>query len=89
MKHNVVKIVADEGVVIEAQAPLIVTASRATDIPAFYADWFFRRLNAGYVKWRNPFNGAYSYVSFANMSPATAADNYHTHCLHTQSETIL
>jgi hypothetical protein len=66
MKHNVVKIVADEGVVVEAQAPLIVSASRATDIPAFYANWFFRRLDAGYVKWRNPFNGAYSYVSFAN-----------------------
>jgi hypothetical protein len=47
MKHNVVKIVADDGVVVEAQAPLIVSASRATDIPAFYADWFFRRLNAG------------------------------------------
>ena len=26
---------------VKAQAPLIVSASRSTDIPAFYADWFF------------------------------------------------
>ena len=49
-----------------AQAPLIVSASRATDIPAFYADWFFRRLDKGYVRWRNPFSGQDSYVSFVN-----------------------
>lgn len=23
------------------QTPIIVSASRSTDIPAFYADWFF------------------------------------------------
>lgn len=48
-----------------AQAPVIISASRATDIPAFYADWFFRRLEKGYVRWRNPFSGQDSYVSFA------------------------
>ena len=27
-----------------AQAPVIVSSSRSTDIPAFYCDWFFHRL---------------------------------------------
>ena len=49
-----------------AQAPMIISASRATDIPAFYADWFLRRLENGYVRWRNPFSGQDSYVSFGN-----------------------
>jgi hypothetical protein len=37
-------------------APFILSASRATDIPAFYADWFMNRIRAGYFKWANPFN---------------------------------
>ena len=48
----------------EAQAPVIVSASRSTDIPAFYADWFFHRLKAGYSAWTNPFNGVKSFVSY-------------------------
>ena len=32
---------------VDAQAPIIVSASRSTDIPAFYADWFFDRLKKG------------------------------------------
>ncbi|WP_084185343.1 DUF1848 domain-containing protein [Desulfonatronum thiodismutans] len=35
---------------------MIISASRRTDIPAFYADWFINRLKAGYVLVRNPFN---------------------------------
>lgn len=54
-----------EGQIVKAQAPLIVSASRSTDIPAFYADWFFYRLNKGYSAWTNPFNGIKSYVSYA------------------------
>jgi hypothetical protein len=50
---------------VEASTPFIITASRSTDIPAFYGEWFRRRLDAGYVKWVNPFNGAPYYVSFA------------------------
>ena len=50
----------------EAQAPIIVSASRSTDIPAFYADWFFERLKRGYSAWTNPFNGITSYVSYSN-----------------------
>ena len=49
---------------VKAQAPLIVSASRSTDIPAFYADWFFDRLEKGYSAWTNPFNGVKSYVSY-------------------------
>lgn len=51
---------------VKAQAPLIVSASRSTDIPAFYADWFFDRLEKGYSAWTNPFNGVKSYVSYEN-----------------------
>jgi len=50
--------------VVEAIAPLIVSASRSTDIPAFYGDWFMARLSAGYVKWKSPFGGSPVYVSF-------------------------
>ena len=35
-----IKINTDDGISVEASAPIIVSASRATDIPAFYADWF-------------------------------------------------
>jgi hypothetical protein len=45
-------------------APIIISASRATDIPAFYPDWFMRRLRRGYVKRINRFNGPFKYVSF-------------------------
>jgi hypothetical protein len=46
----------ENGDEVDGIAPLIVSASRATDIPAFYAPWFIERLNAGYVRWVNPFN---------------------------------
>ena len=35
--------------------PVILSASRATDLPAFYSDWFMNRLRAGFFRWRNPF----------------------------------
>jgi len=66
MKHQAISMRDDNGEKVSAQAPLIISASRATDIPAFYADWFFRRLDKGYVRWRNPFSGQDSYVSFGN-----------------------
>ena len=49
-----------------AQAPIIISASRSTDIPAFYADWFFKRMEIGYSAWTNPFNGIRSFVSYCN-----------------------
>ncbi len=56
----------DSGEVIEAMAPVIISASRSTDIPAFYADWFLERLKAGYSVWVNPFNQERYRVSFAD-----------------------
>jgi hypothetical protein len=40
---------------------LIVSASRRTDIPAFYGDWLLRRLRAGYALVRNPVNARLVY----------------------------
>ena len=36
---------------------MIVSASYRTDIPAFYADWFMRRLAAGHAVVANPYGG--------------------------------
>ena len=46
-------------------APLIISASRATDIPAFHAEWLKERLEAGFVERINPFNRKPGIVSFA------------------------
>jgi len=35
---------------------MIISASRRTDIPAFYARWFINRIRAGYCEVPNPFN---------------------------------
>lgn len=60
-----VAIRTDQGEIVEAIAPVIISASRATDIPAFHALWFMKQLEQGYVLWKNPFNAAASqYVSF-------------------------
>ena len=56
-----------DGTKVAAQMPVIVSASRSTDIPAFYSDWFMERLRAGYIKWFNPFNGVPLYVGFRKM----------------------
>jgi len=60
------KIIIKDGTEVDAQAPVIVSASRATDIPAFYSEWFVNRWKVGYIKWINPFNGKPLYVSFKN-----------------------
>lgn len=54
----------ENGEQVLMQVPVIVSASRSTDIPAFYSDWFFHRLKVGYSAWTNPFNGVKSYVSY-------------------------
>lgn len=63
--HKII-IQRENGETVDAQAPIIVSASRSTDIPAFYADWFFHRLKVGYSAWTNPFNGLKSYVTYQN-----------------------
>jgi DNA repair photolyase len=37
---------------------MIISASRRTDIPAFYAEWFFNRINDGFALVRNPMNNS-------------------------------
>jgi hypothetical protein len=34
------------GAKVSAQMPLIVSASRSTDVPAFYSDWFIDFISA-------------------------------------------
>ena len=46
---------------------MIISASRRTDIPAFYSDWFFNRIKEGYVLVRNPMN--IHQVSKIKLSP--------------------
>ena len=37
---------------------MILSASRRTDIPCWYSEWFVNRLRAGYVYVRNPINAS-------------------------------
>lgn len=46
---------------------MIISASRRTDIPAFYSEWFFNRLREGYVLVRNPMN--VHQIGEINLSP--------------------
>ncbi len=48
---------------------MIISASRRTDIPAYYSEWFFNRIREGYVLVRNPFR--YHQVSRIDLSPDT------------------
>lgn len=54
----------DNGERVEAAAPVIISASRSTDIPAFFARWFMNRLAKGHCAWYNPFNRQKMYISF-------------------------
>lgn len=45
---------------------MIISASRRTDIPSFYSEWFINRIKEGYVYVRNPMN--YHQVSKVSMS---------------------
>ncbi|NOY68493.1 MAG: DUF1848 domain-containing protein [Deltaproteobacteria bacterium] len=48
------------------QEKIVISASRRTDIPAFYMDWFMEGIGAGSFSVKNPYNGRISIV------PATA-----------------
>jgi DNA repair photolyase len=61
-----IKIRNEEGELVDAIAPVIISASRSTDIPSFFGNWFIESLEKGYVIWKNPFNGKHTYVSFKN-----------------------
>ena len=47
---------------------MIISASRRTDIPAFYSPWFFNRIKEGYVLVPNPFNS--KMISKVSLNPA-------------------
>lgn len=47
---------------------MIISASRRTDIPAFYSEWLVNRLRAGFCDVPNPFNR--SQVSRISLTPA-------------------
>jgi len=46
---------------------MIISASRRTDIPAFYSDWFFHRLEEEYCTVFNPFNR--NQVRYVSLKP--------------------
>lgn len=46
---------------------MIISASRRTDIPAFYPEWFMNRIRAGYCTTVNPFNRRQ--VSYVSLNP--------------------
>jgi uncharacterized protein DUF1848 len=43
----------------------LISASRRTDLPALYSDWFLERIRSGSASWVNPFNRALSTISLA------------------------
>jgi Domain of unknown function (DUF1848) len=45
--------------------PHVISASRRTDIPAFYADWFANRLREGTVFVKNPYSRKVTRISLA------------------------
>ena len=65
MAWSATEIQLPSGKTVTAKEPLIISASRATDIPAFYPEWFMRQWRNGYIPWKNPFNGRIYYYSFA------------------------
>jgi len=46
---------------------MIISASRRTDIPTYYSEWFMNRIKAGYVYARNPVN--IHQISKISLSP--------------------
>ena len=46
---------------------MIISASRRTDIPSYYSDWFFNRIKDGFVYVRNPMN--IHQISKISLSP--------------------
>lgn len=47
---------------------MIISASRRTDIPAYYSDWFYNRVREGYLCVRNPMNA--HQISRISLDPA-------------------
>ena len=56
---------------MQSAKKIVISASRRTDIPAFYLKWFAKQIKQGFFKTKNPYNGHISIV------PATP-DKVHT-----------
>lgn len=67
MFHEKVKLTLPDGAVVDAIAPVILSASRSTDIPAFHDEWFINRWNAGYSVWINPYSNQPQYISYEKV----------------------
>ena len=46
---------------------MILSASRRTDIPNYYSEWFMNRMKEGYLYVRNPMN--FHQISKIDLSP--------------------
>lgn len=46
---------------------MIISASRRTDIPAYYSEWFYNRIEDGFCTVPNPFNP--KQISFVDLTP--------------------
>ncbi len=55
------------GAEYQAIAPIIISASRATDIPAFYGKWLVDKFNKGFLIKTNPFNGKKTFISLEKV----------------------
>jgi len=55
---------------------VIVSASYKTDIPAFYADWFQRRLAAGHARMTNPYGGQVYDVDLTPQAEGGTCDGF-------------
>jgi hypothetical protein len=53
-----------DGSSVPASAPFIISASRATDIPAFHLSWLLNRIKDGFAARINPHSGRPYFISF-------------------------
>ena len=67
LTHEKVKLHTSKYGTVDAIAPVILSASRATDIPAFHHKWFLDKLEKGYSVWVNPYNSKPQFVSYQNV----------------------
>lgn len=52
----------------KAKAPLILSASRATDIPAFYGHWLVAQFKRGYLWRKQPYTGKFYPISLSEVA---------------------
>jgi DNA repair photolyase len=64
---NKINITRDDGTEVEAFAPVILSASIATDIPAYHSDWLIKRIEAGYARRMNVFSHKDVFISFRDV----------------------